>query len=505
MRARRSLFEPAEGSLGRAVGWGAVTTGGAQAVRLGCQIASVIVLSRLLPPEQFGIVAMAAPVLAFVGLFQDLGLVEATIQRKTITHAEVNLLFWINMFISVVLSGLMIAVAPLIAGFYGQPAAGVLLAATSVNMVVGSATSQHYAILARRMEFGWTAVIDSVAAVAGLGTAIVWALFDPTFWALYAGALATAVCGCSGMWLLSGWRPGLPRWIPEASGLVRFGAGLTGFNFANFFTRNLDNVLIGRYWGVGELGFYDRAYKLLLFPLQQITNPLARVMVPALSRLNEEPERYRHAFVRVIRMVLMVTLPGVAVGIALSDVLIPFALGEEWAESARIFQALGFAGLMQPLNNPVGWLFISQGRSTEFMRWGIFTAVTSVAAFSIGLPYGATGVAAAYAVSEYLRTPLLWSYLGRSGPVQADHVLRAALPWMAGSHVVVALLWAARSLLPDTALPALLLATAGAYVGTCAVAALFPAGREALRDAGMLVARLANPRQAPRGAASAQA
>ena len=199
MRARRSLFEPAEGSLGRAVGWGAVTTGGAQAVRLGCQIASVIVLSRLLPPEQFGIVAMAAPVLAFVGLFQDLGLVEATIQRKTITHAEVNLLFWINMFISVVLSGLMIAVAPLIAGFYGQPAAGVLLAATSVNMVVGSATSQHYAILARRMEFGWTAVIDSVAAVAGLGTAIVWALFDPTFWALYAGALATAVCGCSGI------------------------------------------------------------------------------------------------------------------------------------------------------------------------------------------------------------------------------------------------------------------------------------------------------------------
>lgn len=495
MPARRSDFDPREGSLRRSVGLGAVSAGGSQAVRLGCQIASVIVLSRLLSAEQFGVVAMAAPVLAFVGLFMDLGLTHATIQRKTISHAEVNLLFWINVAVGIVLAAVLVVASPLIARFYGQPAAGVLLAATSVNLLVGAATSQHYAILARRMEFVRIGVIDSVAAVAGLCAAIAWALHDPSFWALYAGTLATAICVCVGMWLATGWRPTRPRWVPGAEALVRFGAGLTGFSFANFFTRNLDNVLIGRFWGVEQLGFYDRAYKLLLFPMQQITNPLSRVMEPALSRLVDEPARYRHAFLRVIRMVLMVSLPGVAVGIALADVLIPLALGADWAESARIFQALGFAGLMQPLNNPVGWLFISQGRSGEFMRWGIFTALTSAAAFAIGIPYGAFGVAAAYAVSEYVRTPFLWRYVGRSGPVQAHHVLRTALPWMLGSHVAVAGLWAAKWHLPGTALPALLIGVAAAYAVTCGVAALFPAGREALRDAGALIARLAVKRR----------
>ncbi|WP_245195621.1 lipopolysaccharide biosynthesis protein [Aureimonas populi] len=462
-------------------------TGVAQAVKLACQIASVIVLSRLLLPHDFGIVAMAAPVLAFVALFQDLGLTQATIQKKGITHEEVNCLFWVNIGVSALLAGLLVLVAPAVAGFYAEPQAGVLVAAMGLQILVYGAGAQHYALLSRRMEFGKVAILESFAACAGLAVSIVWALADRTYWALYAGGLATALCTCIGLWAGSRWRPGLPRWVEGGGSLLNFGAGITGFNFANFFARNLDNVLIGRYWGNQELGLYDRAYKLLLFPLQQITNPLSKVMVPALSRLTDEPERYRHAYLRVAPILLLVALPGVAFAIATADLLIPFALGEQWRASAGIFQALGFAGLMQPLNNPSGWLFISQGRSGEFMRWGIFSALTSVAAFAVGLPYGAFGMAAAYAVSEYLRTPLLWLYLGRSGPVRAADMVRVAFPFVVGAHLAVGLLWLARPYLPDSPLVALLACGVLAYASVSAFALLFAPGRAVILDGAQMV------------------
>jgi PST family polysaccharide transporter len=167
----------------------------------------------------------------------------------------------------------------------------------------------------------------------------------------------------------------------------------------------------------------------------------------------------------------------------MSDVLIPFVLGEQWRQSADIFLALGFAGLLQPLNNPAGWLFISQGRSGDFMRWGIVTAVTSVLAFVIGLPYGAIGVAIAYAISEYLRTPFMWMYIGKTGPLQASHVLRAATPFVLGAHLALAAVWLIKPMLPQQHIPALASGVVLSYAITIIVALAFPAGREALREA----------------------
>ncbi|WP_299365158.1 lipopolysaccharide biosynthesis protein [uncultured Paracoccus sp.] len=472
------------------MGRGAAVTGAAQAVKLGCQIASVIVLSRLLRPEDFGIIAMAAPVLGFAAMFQDLGLTQATVQKKTVTHAEINSLFWINIAVSLLLATVLIVISPMVAEFYGEPRVEPLVAALSLQLFIQGATAQHQALLNRRMAFGRLAILDSLAALLGLGVAIIWAYVTGSYWALFFGGLTTIIVAAVGTWISSHWRPGLPRWVSGTRDMVGFGAGLTGFNFANYFARNLDSILIGRRWGNQELGLYDRAYRLLLFPLQQITNPLAKVMVPALSRMNDEPDRYRRAYLRVVPLLLLAALPGIAVAIATAELLVPLALGEQWRGSARIFQALGFAGLLQLLNNPSGWLFISQGRSLDFMNWGIFGALTAAAAFVIGLPYGAFGVALAYAISEYLRTPLLWLFVGRKGPVQARHILRTAMPFMLGAHIAVAVLWLLRPHLPAAPVPALIAAAMLAYLIVAGVAALFPAGREALAEARALVQKL---------------
>lgn len=487
MTSKASLFDPPEGSLRGSVGRGAVATAAAQAVKIATQLASVVVLSRLLSPGDFGLVAMCAPVMAFFGMFQSLGLLQATVQRPSIAHEQVNFLFWINVAASVVIAGILLLCAPLIASFYNEPRVGPLIAAMTLPVLVSGLGAQHSALLNRRMEFGRIAVIDGLSAVAALAASIVWALIHPSYWALWGGAFAGAVVAMVLTWTSSRWRPGLPRPAPDGLALVNFGAGITGFNFANFFARNLDNILIGRYWGGVELGLYDRAYKLLLFPLGQITNPLSRVMIPALSRMADEPDRYRSAYLRVTRLTLLVTLPGVAWALGMADSLIPLALGAQWAESAPIFAALGFAGLLQPLNNPAGWLFISQGRSREFMIWGVATAAFAVTAFGIGIAWGALGIAIAYSVSEYLKTPVLWRYVGRSGPVGPGDVIRSAGPFVLGAHAAVVTIWVVKPLLPMPALAGLIVAGLVSYAVTLLVAIAFPAGRATLLEAAGLV------------------
>ncbi|TCU14803.1 lipopolysaccharide biosynthesis protein [Rhizobium sullae] len=489
-----SPFDPPEGSLRKSVGRGAVATGLAQAVKVSTQILSVIVLSRLLSPQDFGILAMCAPVLVFIALFQDFGLTQATVQKSSISHDEVNYLFWINVAVSAALACLLAATAPLIAAFYGEPRVSHLVAAMALQILAYGLGAQHLALLNRRMAFGRLAIIEVAGAIAGLAVSVAWTLIDRSYWALYAGTLTGAVLPALCYWMNSRWRPGFPRKVDGIGELLNFGAGITGFNFANFFARNLDNILIGRYWGEAQLGLYDRAYKLLLFPLSQIANPLARVMVPALSRLNGEPDRYRSAYLRVMRLMLLVALPGVATAVAMSDILIPFFLGEQWRESSDIFRALGFAGLLQPLNNPAGWLFISQGRSGDFMRWGIVTAVTSAVAFVIGLPYGALGVAVAYAASEYLRTPFLWIYVGRKGPLRVGDMFRAATPFVLGAHLALAAVWFAKPSLPHQETLAIIAAAILSYLVAIVAALLFPSGRETLREGlTLLSTRLTKP------------
>ncbi|WP_206692795.1 MULTISPECIES: lipopolysaccharide biosynthesis protein [unclassified Paracoccus (in: a-proteobacteria)] len=469
---------------------GALATGGAQLVKLICQIISVIVLSRLLQPEDFGIVAMAAPVVAFVGLFLDMGLTQATVQKKAITSAEINSLFWINMAVSALLGAIMILIAPFVAKFYGEPQVAPLVALMSLQLLVAGLGAQHYALVTRRMAFGRLAMLDSLSAVLGLAAAIVWAYYERTYWALFVGGMTTMICSTLGCWISSRWRPGMPRWVSGTKEMVNFGAGITGFNFANYFSRNIDQILIGRQWGNQQLGLYDRANRLLLFPLQQVIYPLGKVMVPALSRMNNEPERYRKAYLRVAPLLLFVALPGVAVAIAMADLLIPLALGRQWEGAVMIFQALGFAGMLQPLNSPAGWLFISQGRTRDFMLWGMFGAMTMTMAVIIGLPYGAFGVALAYAILEYLRTPLLWIYVGRIGAVEAKHILRVASPFVVGAHVAVALLWFLQSHLPGGSVVTLIIATILSYMIVTVIASLFAAGRETLAEVRILASRM---------------
>lgn len=473
----------------RALRGGALTLAG-QTIRLVVQVGSTILLARLLPPADFGLIAMVVAVTGLATLFGDLGLAMATVQRAQISQAQVSTLFWINVAAGALIAAAVAALAPAIAWFYGEPRLTDITLVLAVSFLFGGVAVQHKALLQRQMRFGALVALDLLAFIGGIATAIALAARGAGYWALVASPVVTAALTATLAWVFSGWRPGLPSRGSDLRALLSFGGHLTGFNLINYAARNLDNILIGWWWGAPALGLYDRAYKLLMLPVRQINQPISQVGLPVLARLQDNPARYRQAYLRILGLLLLVTLPGVVFALATAEVLIPLALGPQWASAVPIFWWLGLAALQQPLSNTAGWLFISQGRSRELLQWGLAGGSLSIMSFCIGLPWGPSGVAAAYAVSGLvIRMPLLLWWVTRRGPVRGRDMLRTIVPFAIAGAASATGLVALREFPVAQPMLRLALALVLSYALSLCTLAAFPQGRQILRDGCSLLSR----------------
>src|SRR5438874_11711735 len=391
-------------------------------------------------------IAMVVILVDFVSMFQHLGLSTATIKWSEIDHRQVSTLFWINVVMSAAIMLVTAGCAPLLAWFYKEPRLIAITACYAVSIFLTGVNIQHEAILSRQMRFGAIALIELSAIVIGLAAAILAAVYGAGYWALVVNQLVMTTCTVIGVWTACRWRPGLPARGAGVRSMLSYGGHLTGFNLMNYFARNTDNALIGKFWGAYQLGVYSRAYQLLQMPMSQINNPLVAVAVPALSRLTDSPERYRAAYLKIVEKIAMITMPGIVFMIAMSDSLVLFLLGQQWREAGRIFMLLGVAAIMQPVTKTSWWLFSTQGRTRDLFRWGLISAAIAMLSIIAGLPWGALGVAATYAVSDFcLTTPLLFWYVGRQGPVRTSDFYRTIAPFVCASLAVLAVLFFCRA------------------------------------------------------------
>jgi O-antigen/teichoic acid export membrane protein len=460
---------------------GGATTAISQAVKFGLTIGSTAVLARLLTPQDYGLIAMVTVITGFIANFYYLGLSKATIQHEEIDHDQVSTLFWVNVAASTGMALLVAMLAPVLSWFYGEPRLTwitVTLAAAFVLMGLGV---QHQALLNRQMRFGALAASDVIATLGGIVVGIACASAGLAYRSLVAAQLTTAALSSALLWWFCGWRPRAAGSLSRVYPMLRFGGAITGFQVVNYFARNGDNFLIGRFHGSQELGLYSRAYNLLLFPLIQILSPISSVALPTLSRMNGEA--FRAAFLRMARVACVLSMPLVAFTIGTADLIIEIFLGAQWHEASNIFAWLGFVGLVQPIANASGWVFVAQGRAKEQLLAGIINGTISVLSFLVGLPWGGTGVAAAYAVSGVvIRTPLLFWLAGRNGAVRTRDFYAVLTPFLVASVTALALTVALRTTVPLTTISGLAAGAAVTAVAYLLVLLALSQGRQGLRD-----------------------
>jgi PST family polysaccharide transporter len=419
-------------SLGRRAARGGAIAVAAQIIRIGVQIVSAIVLSRLLAPEDFGLIAMATATTGLFSSLTDLGLNTATIQSREVDQNSTSALFFINVGVGLAIMLMIVASTPLSVLVFHDDRLYALVPAMALTIPITASAAQHLALLSRRMEWGKLHFVNVFAPVLGLAVAIVCAGGTQLgFWSLVAQAWTTAIVTLSLALMLCPWRPSRVREWSAARGSIRFGLNLTGFNVSNYLHRQADNALIGWRWGATELGFYSRAYSLLMLPLGIVNGPIGSALLPALSRLQEDRTRWRAAYLQTL---CLITILGAATAAGLYTVsgsLVTVAFGRRWETSAEIFQLLSLSALTAIPANTCGWILMSLGRSDRLFKWGLFASPLFAASFVVGLPWGGKGVALAYSVTMTVLAPIYFVYSVRGTGLAMKQIMAVTLPAIA--------------------------------------------------------------------------
>lgn len=453
-------------------------------LKFAVSIVATAVLARLLAPIDYGLIGMVAVVTNFVSMFKDLGLSLSTVQRPEISDDQISTLFWVNVTLGCAVFAFVVATAPAVAWFYGDPRLTGITVVTAIGFLFGGLSVQHEALLKRQMRFFALSAVAFISMTVGYTVGIALAWYGAHYWALVLSQLALLATNMVAVWVACRWRPGAPRRNSGVRSMLSFGGNVTGYSAINFFSRNSDSLLIGKFWGAQQLGLYNRAVQLSSLPTDQISEPLGSVVIPTLSRLAQTPERYRQAYLRIMEKVIMLTMPAVALMIVTADWLVLLVLGSQWGDAARILVFVGVAGLVQPLLNTGGWLLVTQGRSQHMLYWSMMSAPVSVLSILVGIPWGAGGVAASYSLTRLLIvSPLMYWFVGRTGPVCTADFYRLMAPFGIASTVGIAACLAFRMVVVvHNPLVGLVICALIVFGTTLSCLWWIPAGRSALLD-----------------------
>lgn len=413
---------------GHSIRGGAVTVG-AQAVKIILQTGSTAILARLLTPADFGLIAMVSVFTQFVNLFKDLGLSTATIQRKDITHQQVSTLFWVNITVSCLLILIVALISPLVALFYNEPRLTLVTIAIGGTFIFGGLIAQHTALMRRQMRFRSLAVIEIISMATGITAAVISAFFGLSYWSLVIMMVAKGIVNVILIWKKSPWRPSFPTRGSGVRPMLAFGGSLTGSNVLSYLTHNADNFIIGYALGSTSLGFYTKAYALITLPMSQFSAPLRTIMIPALSRLQTEPKRYRRFFLQVLAAISMIIMPLITFLVFSADEIVDILLGSQWKTVSITFRYLGPAAFLSAIGYAQGWLFISLGRAGVAFRWNMLTAPLIIIGFIIGIHWGINGVAVSFSITYSILIVLGLLVACRKSPVRFyDVVVSLAVP-----------------------------------------------------------------------------
>jgi PST family polysaccharide transporter len=311
----------------------------------------------------------------------------------------------------------------------------------ALSFIFNALATQHLALLQRSMQFHRVAGNEMLANMITQVIAILLALWGWGYWALVARRVVPLIAMAGGAWILCRWTPGLPTRGTDVGSMLKVGMNTYG-NFAtNYFSRNLDKVLIGWRYGAQSLGHYERAYYLFVMPVSQLTNPLTSVAVAALSRLRNDSDKYRSYYFKGVSVLALIGMPLSATLTLTGKDLLLLLLGPQWTEAGEVFTVFGPAIGITLIYATNGWLHLSLGRADRWFRWGIIELIVCAISFAAGLPFGAIGVAIAYTASFYaLIGPGLW-YAGKPANITFSDVVSAIWKYFVSALVSGILSW----------------------------------------------------------------
>jgi len=350
--------------------WAFLSSGGMQLLNL----IIGIFLARLLSPGEYGIVGMLAIFTLLAGNLQDSGFGVALVNIKDIKHNDYNSVFWFNVGISLLLYLILYLCAPLIAKFFHQPCLVSLSRFVFLGFIIASLCISPNAMLVRNLKMKEKAITSLSALLISGTVAVVMALKGFSYWSLATQQVLYNVIICFGRYYYTRWHPTFKVDFTPVKQMFSFSYKVLITAILTTINNNVLTVIFGRLFPAQAVGNFTQANKWNIMANQLVTNTVAQVAQPVLTRVGDDNERQRRVFGKMLRFTAFMAFPAMF-GLALvAPQLIIATIGEKWAESIPLLQVLCISGAFIPLYTVYQNLFLSQGKSDTYM-WLTITQI----------------------------------------------------------------------------------------------------------------------------------
>lgn len=413
--------------------------------RQGLQILSALVLARILGPESYGIISAASIYTTFVSLLLDQGLSAALVQRPSLSKHMPGAVTTMNAAVALALAGATWLLAPALADFFHAPELAVVLLLLACGLPLKALAISPRAMLSRHLRFVAMAWADIVGALCGAVAGIVAAFLGASYFAIVFQVFAADLLICV-ILLIAAQGPWPNMHFGSLRPLWSFSLNVLATNFLAYFSRNVDNILVGRYLGLSSLSLYGMAYRILVVPVQLLGQTVNRVMFPAFSRMAHDRELVASNLLKSTRLLAFAVIPVMTLVAVASHELVLMVLGKEWLPAAPLITVLALGGARETIFYITPTLMKGMGHARLNFWYEILAGICQVGGIVIGLQFGILGVAVGITAAGFLLSPILLVIQRKMCGIRIRTQLGALLPathaslWGAGAYLALSLL-----------------------------------------------------------------
>lgn len=388
-----------------------------QVVQQGLRIAISVALARLLLPREFGVAALAFIVSDLAKVFGDVGVASGLVYVRSLRPLHVRTSVTSGFGVGLAMTLLVLAAAPSVATFFHQPAVRPVLMALSTVFVMKGLVAPVQSLWRRDLDFRPFVVSNAIAVGVAGPAAVAAAAGGAGVWALVFYALAEAFVGLVVSYALAirqrrhPFTPGFE--LRAFRELFAFGALVSGTRMVLYGRQNVDNLIVGRVLGASQLGYYDFAYNLMLYPIQRLSSVVSAVSFPAFSRLRQERTRLAIAYTRSLRAICAVAFPVTVGSAAAAPLYVPVIFGDRWRPAVPVVEVLALNGVRLSMTTLNGTVMEATGRPGWNLMLNSVMLGMAIPGFLIGVHFGILGVAIAYTIVGCSALPASATLAGR--------------------------------------------------------------------------------------------
>ena len=358
----------------------------------------IVILARLLLPEDFGTVGLAVIFTGFINTVNELGMSAAIIQKKKLSEIHLSTSFWSTVSMGLLLCIFTILLSSYVADFFNNDLVKPILMVSSAGFIIGSLSVVHKATLEKSLNFKKTTVVEIYSVFISGIVSVFLAIYGQGVWSLVFGSLLGNLTSTIFYWNMNKWRPSFTFSFTHFKELFSFGGHTTGARILNYISARTDYIVIGKLLGSGLLGYYSLAYQLVTIPLHKVSSTVMRVTFPAFSIIQDKNEILREGYLKIIRYTSLITFPMLAGLFVVAPEFVTVIYGQKWSPMIVPLQILCLAGALKSIGMMVGPIQFAKGRADIQVKWQLFTAIVMPVAVIIGVNYGITGVAGAVSI-----------------------------------------------------------------------------------------------------------